>query len=390
MLDAVVIDELRTQLYEMDKTRSIKYSERSVVLYAPRKERMRTDQTSQTVNDTLLEHQKKQGLPAARDIEALIREQSGTPTTVRVRGFTRPEMGGSAGSYAFDADYDDGTGYRTHELFIRFMPFGTPVFNDCNFSGQFQILKALAGSGVPVPQVLYLDGSGRVLGTPGFIMKRLQGEVPPEYYRRGVLADATPSNRRSMVLDVVTTLAKLHQLDWRTMDVEFLQHRGEGNTYTSRDINWYWSNICWGCPQKVKHIRSAYQWLLDNQPAGHCVSLCHGDANLSNYMFHHNRVNAVLDWEFCFLGPPEFDLAYLLATTEVLTQSQVRPEGFPTATECMNHYETTTGNALENWDFAMKKAYFTIAINLWMGFRLLTAKHQDQYEPLVNYCLDKL
>ena len=235
MLGTVVIDELRTRLYEMDKTRSIKYSERSVVLSAPRKEPMRTDQTGQTVNDTLLEHQKKQELPAARDIEALIREQSGTQTTVRVRGFTRPEMGGSAGSYAFDADYDDGTGYQTHELFIRFMPFGTPAFNDCNFSGQFRVLKALAASGVPVPQVLYLDDSGSVLGTHGFIMKRLQGEVPPEYYRRGVLADATPSNRRNMVLDVVTTLAKLHQLYWRSMDVEFQLMT---NTHGRSDTNY--------------------------------------------------------------------------------------------------------------------------------------------------------
>lgn len=340
--------------------------------------------------ETLIVHQKKQGIPELENIAALIKREGDLSGEVNIHDLDRPETGGSAGSYAFAADFDDGSGYKSHNLFIRFLPFCDPVFKGYNLPGQFQIMKALGSTDIPVPNVLYLDGTGDILGTPGFIMNKIEGKVPPEYYARGVLADATPENRRAMVLDVVGTLAKLHSLDWSTLGVDFLNERCHGNTYIEREVNWYWENINWGWPEKAGILQEGYQWLIDNQPKDCEISLCHGDANFSNYMFRDNHVVGVFDWEFAFLGPAEFDLAFLMSATQVMTQGQTRPAGFPSPEECKQHYQDVRGKELRHWEYAVKKANFMIAVNLWMGFRIQTVELQQKFEPMVVYCLDRL
>jgi len=43
-------------------------------------------------------------------------------------------------------------------------------------------------------------------------------------------------------------------------------------------------------------------WLIRNEPTDLATVICHGDANLGNYLFDDEQVSAVVDWEMAFLA----------------------------------------------------------------------------------------
>ncbi|MBO0843119.1 MAG: phosphotransferase, partial [Nocardioides sp.] len=95
-------------------------------------------------------------------------------------------------------------------------PEDLPVFAEYRLGDQFramQLAKELAG--VPVPEVSRLEETGDVLGTPFFLMERIDGIVPPDVlpytFGDNWLFDATPEQQRSIQDASVEVLARLHQ-----------------------------------------------------------------------------------------------------------------------------------------------------------------------------------
>ena len=341
--------------------------------------------------DHLKPIQDAQIAPDPENIAALIKEQGHYIGNVIISDLQRPEMGGSAGSLGFKARVDEGQGYETKDFFIRFESMGDKAFKSYDFPGQFRTLQVLADTMVPVPRVLYLDPDGGTLGTPGFVMEKLEGEVPSDVYQTGVLGQASSEEQRKMVFEVVETLADIHSLDWRTLGFDFLQPENlMGGNWIDHELNRIWENICWGCPERIPRAEPIYRWLLDNQPRDEAIVLNHGDANYTNFMFRDNNLIAVLDWEFACLGPREFDLAFVLVVTGVLTIGQTAPPGFPTPDEIKSEYQRISGYRLLNWEYYCKKAYFSVAQRLWMGIRFFPPEQQAELDVRPDYCIDRI
>src|SRR5690606_20282254 len=73
---------------------------------------------------------------------------------------------------------------------------------------EFRVLRALTPTGVPVPEpVLYHDGDD-VLGTPFYLMQRLDGRV----FEDCALPDMPAEDRRGIYLAMAEALAKLHAI----------------------------------------------------------------------------------------------------------------------------------------------------------------------------------
>ena len=341
--------------------------------------------------DQLKPIQDAQIAPDAVNIAALIKEQGHYIGDVTVSDLQRPEMGGSAGSLGFQASVNEGKGYEIKDFFIRFESMGEKAFKNYDLAGQFRTHQILAGTIVPVPPVLYLDPDGSTLGTPGFIMEKLEGEVPSDVYQTGVLGEASSEEQRKMVFGVVETLANIHSLDWKALGFEFLQPEDlRGETWVDHELNRIWENICWGCPERIPRAEPIYRWLLDNQPRDEEIVLNHGDANYTNFMFRDNNLIAALDWEFACLGPKEFDLAFVLVVTGVLTIGQTAPPGFPTPEEIKAEYQRLSGYQLRYWEYYCKKAYFSVAQRLWMGIRFFPPEKRIELDVRPNYCIDRI
>ena len=334
--------------------------------------------------------QAAQVAPGAENIAALIKKEGRFIGDITVSGIQRPELGGSAGSLGFKARVNEGNGYHTKDFFIRFQSMGDNAFKNYDLPAQFRTMQILAKTDVPVPNVLYLDADGDTLGTPGFIMEKLEGSVPADVYRTGLFAEASPDSRRAMVFEVVHALARLHNLDWQSLGFDFLVSTGgAGSTFLEHEINRSWENICWGCPERIPEAGPLYLWLMENQPRDSEIVLNHGDANYTNFMFNDDKLVAVLDWEFAFPRPRECDLAFLLLVTDILTIGQTPSEGFPGHEEILAEYERVSGYQLRHWDFAYKLACFTVAVRLWVGIRFFPPERQKELEVRPNYCLNK-
>jgi len=71
---------------------------------------------------------------------------------------------------------------------------------------EFRVMRALEKTDVPVPRVLWLEEDESVLGTPFYLMERLEGRVFADCSLPGLTVD----HRREMYLDMARTLARLH------------------------------------------------------------------------------------------------------------------------------------------------------------------------------------
>jgi aminoglycoside phosphotransferase (APT) family kinase protein len=70
------------------------------------------------------------------------------------------------------------TGERTEQdLVLQLLPESGLLASD--LAAEFNLLSALTGSAVPAPQPCSLDADGSVLGSPGLVNGRVEGECDP-------------------------------------------------------------------------------------------------------------------------------------------------------------------------------------------------------------------
>jgi len=308
-----------------------------------------------------------------RRLEHLIADQADVVGDVRVWDVRQvgTAAGGSNGTLLFRAAFTTAAGAQERELVLRFLPV-EGLFHAYDVAGQFNLQRALEGAGVPAPPQLWLDSEGRHLQRPGYVMAMVRGVGPPmTWMTSGVIAEATPDGRRRMTTSYVHTLAKLHALDWRALGLEWLEKRAEGARPIEREVNWYWDSLIWsGVPGFVDDLAPVRTWLIRNEPTDLATVICHGDANLGNYLFDDEQVSAVVDWEMAFLGAPECDLTFLAAGNEIL-QGDVTPlEGALTYPEMKAEYERVSGRPLRHMAYFELFTAFRIAV-----INVLAMKH---------------
>ncbi|GAA5129571.1 phosphotransferase family protein [Haloechinothrix salitolerans] len=216
-----------------------------------------------------------------------------------------------------------------------------------------RILHALAGTAVPVPEVVATGVDEAGIDGPFAVMARARGIPLAEEHDATAL---TASERMWLATDVVAVLAELHALN---PDEIGLADLGSRDNYVARQIrrmvrNWR----TWGEDSAADPAWRACRARLEaNVPEQHDVVLAHGDFRLANLLVAEGRVTAVLDWELCTLGDPLADLAWLVddwrAPDEpaIAMPSPTRAGGFADRTELIADYVTRTGRDVGSLDY---------------------------------------
>ena len=111
-----------------------------------------------------------------------------------------------------------------------------PVFPDYALQDQYDAMRIVGErTEVPVPTVGLFEPTGEVLGTPFFLMDRIDGVVPPDVlpYNFGDnwLADASPEDQRRLQDNTVEAIAGLHAIPDAADDVRLPRPPG----YAGRD-----------------------------------------------------------------------------------------------------------------------------------------------------------
>lgn len=198
-----------------------------------------------------------------------------------------------------------------------------PVFSSYRLDHQFEVMRQVGElTDVPVPNVRWMDTTGEVLGTPFFLMDRVDGQVPPDVmpytFGGNWFADAPLERQRELQDSTVEVLAKLHAIPDAAERFGFLSEIDPpGDTPLRRHFGWLKDWYEYSVPDidRSPLVERALQWLEDNFPEDVAATdsvLIWGDSRIGNVLYDNFRPAAVLDWEMATIGPRELDVSWII------------------------------------------------------------------------------
>lgn len=190
-------------------------------------------------------------------------------------------------------------------MVLRTKPSGPVLPSAHAIDREYRIMRALAGTGVAVPAMLDYCDDTTVIGTPFYLMERLDGRV----FHDSALPGLAPATRAAVYREMAETLAALHNVDWLAAD---LADYGRPGNYFARQVARWSKQWSLSKTRELADIDFLIGWLSQNIPPDDTTTIVHGDFRLGNLMFHPTepRVVGVLDWELSTLGHPLADLAH--------------------------------------------------------------------------------
>ena len=250
-------------------------------------------------------------------------------------------------------------------LVLRRKPAGAILPGAHAIEREFRVLRALEDTNVPVPRALMLEEDAEVLGTPFYVMERLDGRVFSDCALPGLSAE----DRRAMYLSMAETLARLHAV---RPDAVGLSDYGRPGGYFERQLKRWSAQYADSPGPRIPALNQMVDWLPANMPADDgAVSIAHGDFRLGNMMFHPTepRVIAVLDWELSTLGHPLADLGFCVMPWQTAPDEyggilglDRAALGIPTRAEFVAHYHAHARPTADLTRFHLAFALFRFAV----------------------------
>ena len=260
---------------------------------------------------------------------------------------------------------------------LRCAPPQAPPNSEKAMTREARILAALNGTDVPHPHLYGFCDDLSVIGTPFYIMEKVEGWAPelgdgdchyPDIFDN-------PQRRREMGFSLIGALAKLAKVDHQAIG---LANFGRPGNFLERQVD-RWLGQLTSYPDRYPAyeprifpgIDEVATWLRANVPADQKVGIVHGDFGPPNVLFDHEaptRVCAIVDWELATIGDPVLDLALFLINlrdesdpTVIPKSSYFNPTDFPTRQELIARYADLTGWDLSNMNYYMVLAQFRMA-----------------------------
>ncbi|HIF63827.1 MAG TPA: phosphotransferase family protein [Deltaproteobacteria bacterium] len=218
------------------------------------------------------------------------------------------------------------------------------------------LLRALAHTDVPHPMLHALCDNTDVIGVCFYVMKPIDGWSPGSPLKEPFAS--SPRFRREMGFALVDALAALALVDYRSVGLEdfgrpdgFLERqvpRWRAQLESYREITGYQGH-------KLPGLDRVATWLEANRPRDYRPGILHGDPQLPNAMFAHDRPEliALIDWELSTLGDPMLDLGWILASWSEpdgprMPTTYIEPwNGFPSRAEMIDRYLARTDRTPE-------------------------------------------
>jgi acyl-CoA dehydrogenase len=229
---------------------------------------------------------------------------------------------------------------------------------------EHRVMKALAGTDVPAPQMLaYCEDEG-IVGTAFFIMEYLDGRVFTDQSLPGLSA----SERRQIYEQMNRTIFAIHRLDYVSLGLETF---GKPGNYFARQIARWSRQVREANIAIPGSLNRLMDWLPEHIPPEDGTSLIHGDFRMDNLIFHKTdlRIIGVLDWELSTLGNPLADFAYQCMAWRIpptlwrgIQGLDLLALGIPSESEYIAMYEKQVGRSIsEHWPFLMAYNLFRIS-----------------------------
>ncbi len=198
-------------------------------------------------------------------------------------------------SWAVDVRTADG---NIHEYFLRHDPRAVVVgVEPHTIDREADVYRAIAPIPVLAPRLIADNKALRAILT-----ERAHGIAEFRHSTDSVA-------KQAVTTAFMTNLAALHRYDARQIDLD-----GGGNgriiDHVKRDVA-IWRTMYEEVGKPDPLLDLAFGWLDANMPnPDGPVVLVHGDAGPGNFLFDHDQLTALIDWEFAHLGDPLEDIAW--------------------------------------------------------------------------------
>jgi aminoglycoside phosphotransferase (APT) family kinase protein len=241
---------------------------------------------------------------------------------------------------------------------------------------EFEVMKALAGSAVPVPKMLALCVDEGIIGRAFYVMEHVEGRVLWD----PTLPGMEPNERAAIFDELNRVIAALHRVDYAAIG---LTGYGKPGNFFERQIGRWTKQYRASETEKIDAMDALIDWLPAHIPASDETAIVHGDFRLDNVIFHPTepRALAVLDWELSTLGHPLADFAYHAMAWHVptgafrgLVGAHIEHSGIPAAKDYVARYCERTGRAgITHFEYYLAYNMFRMA-GILQG---VMKRHQD-------------
>lgn len=249
---------------------------------------------------------------------------------------------------------------------LRAKPQGKLLASAHQVDREYRVMKALKGTGVPVPEMQYISGEDSSIGRMFFVMSHIDGRI----FWDPAVPEETIEARRNIYDSMNRVLAALHSVD---IDKVGLSDFGRPGNYFERQISRWAKQYRASEINKIEDMDWLIAW-LESHPSidDGQVSLVHGDYRIDNLMFapKGTDVLALLDWELSTLGHPLADLAYQCMQWRLPNKGNFRglggldraALGLPLEVDYVRSYCERRGmDKPEGWVFALAFSFFRAA-----------------------------
>jgi aminoglycoside phosphotransferase (APT) family kinase protein len=247
---------------------------------------------------------------------------------------------------------------------LRRKPLGHLLPSAHAIDREYRVMRALSGTGVPVPRVDALCEDDAVIGSSFFVMQFLDGRI----FWDPRLPGLVPAERRAMFQSMNSVIAALHSVDPAVVG---LADFGRPGNYLGRQVARWSRQYQASETEKQPAMDQLIEWLPRHLPPEGEARIVHGDYRIDNLIFHPTepQVIGVLDWELSTTGDPLADFAFHVMAWRVtpalfrgLAEVDIAASGIPTEEEYVAAYSERTGAGQSpHWEFYMVYSLFRLA-----------------------------
>lgn len=247
---------------------------------------------------------------------------------------------------------------------LRRKPFGVLLPKAHAIEREFRVLRALGGSGVPVPKVHGLCEDPALLGAVFYVMDFVDGRIFYDQRLPGIGA-----TERAAIFDGMNeAVASLHAVDPAQVG---LTGYGRSGGFIERQVSLWTAQYRASESARCEAMERLIEWLPQHLPEDQPARIFHGDLRLDNMIFHPTepRVIALLDWELSTIGDPLADFAYHAMVWRVgadlfrgFGDLDRTAMGIPEESDYVARYCARTGRDLvPDWNFYLAFSLFRVA-----------------------------
>jgi aminoglycoside phosphotransferase (APT) family kinase protein len=198
---------------------------------------------------------------------------------------------------------------------------------------QARIIRALAGTAVPVPEIIFEDGGEPPDVPPLFVMSFADGtSVEP-------LFDADEAGPAAEVAErfrhAARSMAALHRLSPADLGLA-----DEPVVAPAAEVDKWCRTLSTVDPNVVPGWEAVADTLRGSTPPAIAPAIVHGDFRLGNLLADEQGIAAVIDWEIWSVGDPRVDAGWFLINSDPDTYDRATPyRGMtPPVTELIEDY----------------------------------------------------